>query len=91
MSPRTRVGVGPTIRISRDAHEIIMGTGSGKSRAFSARQLAPGSHGLGHTSVPSPIHPPRTSSLPSSPDTPVVGSKTAGPSFGMFCQLSMLT
>lgn len=45
-SPRSRIGVGPTVRVSNDADEIIMGTKIGKSRTQSTRSIPPGEHRL---------------------------------------------
>jgi hypothetical protein len=84
LSPRTRVGVGPTLRVSKDADEVIMGTGSVKVRVDSARHTAPRRLRSNHVGVSGSVHPPRTSSLPISPESVDEGSKAPGPSVGMY-------
>lgn len=88
LSPRTRVGVGPTLRVSKDADEVIMGTSSGKVRVDSAHHTAPGRLRSSHVGVSGSIHPLRTSSLPNSPESVDEGSKAPGPSVGMHFHLS---
>jgi hypothetical protein len=79
-SPRTRVGVGPTVRIASDADEIIMGTKFGKARVQQMRSVALGEHRLGQAVTVGGAHPPRTSSLPNSPEVAGTGSTMPSPS-----------
>lgn len=82
-SPRSRVGVGPTVRIASDADEIIMGARFGKARDQQMRSVAPGAHRLSQIAPISSVHPPRTSSLPNSPEVARIDSMAHSPSVGM--------
>jgi hypothetical protein len=85
-SPRSRNGVGPTIRVSEDAHEVIMGPDNGHPKGV--RRIAEGQHRLSDIGGAAVAHPPRSSSLPSSTET--VQNKQPDPSVGMYSSLLLL-
>jgi hypothetical protein len=82
-SPRSRNGVGATVKVFKDAHEVIMGNDEGYTGGV--RQLPEGRYRLTSLDSVVQLYPARSSSLPGTPDA-VEGAaiKHAGPSVGMF-------